>query len=877
MKLKLIMMSIFLFVFGIILFFNTNNKNQIIERALDKQVKILQTHYSISKLNFLNNVKGIKHYIENQEDIINIFSQAKDAKQKQRDILRKKLYTLLTPTYNRIKNMGILQFQFVFPNNTSFLRMHKPSKYGDDLSDIRYSFKYTNETKNDIYGFEQGKTTHGFRYVFPFYDKEKNYLGAVEISLASYELQDKLHVVNKIHTHFLVNKHIMSVKAWEPKEQIQKYITSIENENYLYTLSKHSDKTLLEETRLYVMKNIKNKIVSNMKSNQAFALYTPFKETIKVVSFLPIKDTEKNSNAAYLVSCTENDNIHSVLKDYKYQNILIFLILMFLFYFIYKNIVHKNKLEHNIEEKTKKLKNNLKMTKALLDSSHDGIVVIDENNRCVSINDTGMKMYQIGDESEIVGINILDNVMKESIPTILEHINQQSEATYEIMCLRKDGTTYPAVVKGKTIIQDGKTLRITSVLDITDIKKKEEQLLQKTIELAEHNKLLDLKVEERTNELANSLNIISNHVNYSKTDLEGIITEVSDMFCLSTQYSSDKLIGQSHNITRHPDMQADIFKQMWDTIQFGNKWYGKIKNLKRDGSYYWSETIVSPEYDKNHQIIGYIAIHDNITEQENLKELNTALLDKVEIEQQYNKQKELLLMEQNKLASAGEMIANIAHQWRQPLGIISTLASSIRIHIEYDTLDIENLPNDMDKIVQSTEYLSNIIDIFRNFLSNEKVLKDIMLQNEIKLSIEMVNIALKDSHITMKSDITNIEPLYIHSVSGELIEVIINIINNAKDALLENKINNPWVKIELIKIDNEAIITIEDNGGGIPEEIMYNIFDSYFTTKKHNNGTGIGLHMSKKIITESLKGTLSVKNTENGAKFFIELPLVFNK
>lgn len=110
-------------------------------------------------------------------------------------------------------------------------------------------------------------------------------------------------------------------------------------------------------------------------------------------------------------------------------------------------------------------------------------------------------------------------------------------------------------------------------------------------------------------------------------------------------------------------------------------------------------------------------------------------------------------------------------------------------------------------------------------------------------------------------------------VSGELSEVIINILNNAKDILIQKNVSEPLVKINLKKANNKAIISIEDNGGGIPENLISKIFEPYFTTKHQSQGTGLGLHMSYKIICESLHGKLYVKNSSNGAQFFIELPL----
>lgn len=140
--------------------------------------------------------------------------------------------------------------------------------------------------------------------------------------------------------------------------------------------------------------------------------------------------------------------------------------------------------------------------------------------------------------------------------------------------------------------------------------------------------------------------------------------------------------------------------------------------------------------------------------------------------------------------------------------------------------------------------------------------------------MEIIHSTLKNNHIKLVDNTKTCENLYVNLVPGELSQVIINIVNNAKDALLDNKIVNPWIKIDLEEIENsKVIISIEDNAGGIDESIIDKIFDPYFTTKDDHNGTGLGLSMSKQIVTQSLGGDLSVQNTKNGAKFIIEMAL----
>ena len=240
-----------------------------------------------------------------------------------------------------------------------------------------------------------------------------------------------------------------------------------------------------------------------------------------------------------------------------------------------------------------------------------------------------------------------------------------------------------------------------------------------------------------------------------------------------------------------------------------------------------------------------------------------------------NLQKDFQLMEQSKMANMGKMLNNIIHQWRQPLSTISTIASNVIVMKECAILDVEALPNDMQKIINNVQHLSETVNVFRNFLmeKKEKVVVDIL--ERINLSLDIVSIALKDANISLKNEIDYSKPIKANIIAGELSEVIINIINNAKDVLVEKKISDPYIKLMLEKRDNIAIIIIEDNGGGIPDNIMPKIFDENFSTKDKKHGTGIGLYMSKKIMRESLDGDLYAKNIQNGVQFFIELPISF--
>ncbi|WP_321314711.1 ATP-binding protein [Halarcobacter sp.] len=239
--------------------------------------------------------------------------------------------------------------------------------------------------------------------------------------------------------------------------------------------------------------------------------------------------------------------------------------------------------------------------------------------------------------------------------------------------------------------------------------------------------------------------------------------------------------------------------------------------------------------------------------------------------------KDKMMLHQSKLASMGEMIGNIAHQWRQPLSVISTSASGIRVQNELGVLNDETLHNSVNGIVNSTKYLSQTIDDFMDFVKNDKSAVEFDIKENIEKNIEILKGSLKIHQINL---VLNCHKEYIKGFPNELTQVFINIVHNAKDALKEQNVKEKYIFIETNKTDKDVEIIIKDNANGIPNHIINKVFDPYFTTKNESNGTGLGLYMSYRIITESMKGNIKVENVEYnfnektyiGAMFTISLP-----
>ena len=253
-----------------------------------------------------------------------------------------------------------------------------------------------------------------------------------------------------------------------------------------------------------------------------------------------------------------------------------------------------------------------------------------------------------------------------------------------------------------------------------------------------------------------------------------------------------------------------------------------------------------------------------------LEELNENLEKKVRDEIEKNREKEQLLVQKSKLIALGEMISNIAHQWRQPLSELSSILMFIKFKHSLGVLD-EDLMNkkskEADKVIG---YMSQTIDDFRNFFMPKKAKEEFYLSKVVELVMNIVSSTLKNYNIDIIIDIDS--KIKIRTYLNEYEQVLLNIINNAKDVLIEKEVEKPFIKISAFEEDTYVVLFVEDNGGGITVEPKGKIFEPYFTTKADSDGTGIGLYMSKIIVDKNMKGKLRVRNTNLGAKFGIFLP-----
>jgi len=274
------------------------------------------------------------------------------------------------------------------------------------------------------------------------------------------------------------------------------------------------------------------------------------------------------------------------------------------------------------------------------------------------------------------------------------------------------------------------------------------------------------------------------------------------------------------------------------------------------------------ELQKSNTILNSTTIELKI-KSDKISYLNDNLEERVKEEVAKNRSKDVQLIHQARLAQMGEMLSMIAHQWRQPLSAISATSASLNLKARLNKLDNERILKMTDNISGFSQHLSDTIDDFRNFFKPNKDKIETNFDCIIESVEKLIISSLEHKNITLTKELNAHMPFL--SFPNELKQVLLNLIRNAEDALVENGVENAYIKISTYKLEGKTILEVLDNGGGINKNIIDKIFDPYFSTKLEKDGTGLGLYMSKMIIEEHCKGRLTVKNRDAGAVFQIIL------
>ena len=378
-KRRILLFLLFLLIFGVVLFALKLEKDTRVDELLHEQSKYLEMSYKQGLDRFNVIAHNVYLSLQNDKKFIDILATAQQSKLAD---INEKLYNHLKYEFDSLKNMGVMGLQVTLPNNVSLLRMHKPDKFGDDLSDIRYSLKYVNEHKVHIQGFEEGKTSHAFREIFPLF-KEGKYIGVMEVMFSSTILQDYTMRVSDIHTHFIVNKNVFKTNEWKSK-LVEPYKESIEHKDFLFSQNDHMIHDRLEASRATLSIPLSIEIDKGIQTNKAFTLYKTVDKSVRVMAFIPVERIKDKKVMAYIVSYVDSEKIVDILNNFKIMISVIAFIFILVYIVVCRLLGKKRQMEDELQSdgltnvyNRKYFINKLERNFASLKDSDYSIVMVD--------------------------------------------------------------------------------------------------------------------------------------------------------------------------------------------------------------------------------------------------------------------------------------------------------------------------------------------------------------------------------------------------------------------------------------------------------------------------------------------------------------------
>ncbi|MGM0519066.1 MAG: PAS domain S-box protein [Campylobacterota bacterium] len=494
----------------------------------------------------------------------------------------------------------------------------------------------------------------------------------------------------------------------------------------------------------------------------------------------------------------------------------------------------------NIKKLNSEIKKSKKRYKKLFEANKIPVLIIStKTGKIVKANNAANRFYGYSDE-EFKKLHIwqINQLPKDECFDLLKDSKNEKKECFSLRHKLKDGKEVDVETYTGPVSMKKEELIYSIVFNIT----KRKQALKKL-------KLSDT-IYNNTKE------------GIFITDTKSRILSVNKAFENITGYKEKEVVNQKVNILKSNKHSFAFYKKLWTSIRTKGSWEGEITNKTKQNELFPQWLTINAVYDENNKPTNYIAVFTDIRK---LKEQEKLI-----------RQKDQIMFQQSKMASMGEMLKNIAHQWRQPLSVITSSASGLKLKKDFGMLSDDDFDEFTNGVLKSSTYLSETIDDFSNYFKNSIKNESFNVKEIIKKAVQLTEPSLRNYDIDLAYKVQ--ENFKIYGIKNELIQVILNLINNSKDAFKENNIEylQRSIYLEVKRNKKDISICIKDNAGGIDETIIDKIFEPYFTTKHQSQGTGIGLYMSKQIIEEHFNGRLFAQNSyienKKGVCFYIIIP-----
>lgn len=504
--------------------------------------------------------------------------------------------------------------------------------------------------------------------------------------------------------------------------------------------------------------------------------------------------------------------------------------------------------------------------KAAFEMSSDAIIFLDANSAdIIDLNAAAESMFGYSkEELKMAGFESISLIAEGySRDTLLDKLHSTTcheTNVFEWLCRDSHGSQFLTKISLKRTMCERKknTMFLVNIKYITKIKGYEkERLLLHTF----------------MNSISDPIWLIS---------LDGTFLLCNEAYARIHGLSVLEIVGKNSNeiiINEDVDTLLHIDRTAFSEDQSAvhEEWI----ELKNNGNKILLETVRVPFFNAENEVVGILNIAKDITErekmqaalrtsQEQLKSINDSLKKVVKQKIEELRKKDGIMFQQSRFASMGEMLSMIAHQWRQPLNAVSTASINLKMYSDMGMLNEALLQDQCNFIEDQTQRMSKTINDFMDFFRPNKEMEPFFVHEAIFEAEKIIESQLKNRNIQL---IKNIDTdAMVLGVKNELEHVILNIVANARDAIEEKQPFNKQIAITVDQSDKNVCIYISDNAGGIPKDIINRVFDPYFSTKSKSKGAGIGLYMSKTIISRNFRGDIDVSNKDDGAVFKIKIP-----
>jgi PAS domain S-box-containing protein len=499
--------------------------------------------------------------------------------------------------------------------------------------------------------------------------------------------------------------------------------------------------------------------------------------------------------------------------------------------------------------------------KALMQSANNSILLVDPQGRILEANDRATEHFGYSPE-ELGGMTLDDLNNPEGIPALKRNLGAvwaRGSARFETVHRRKGGDSVDSEVSARRVDFGRGRLAFCIIHDVTEQKALREELGQLT---RQQRAILDNA---------------SIGITFVKDRQQIWCNPGMSEICGYTQ--EEMADRPTRFLYPSEEAYAQLGREAYPVLWRGEVFRTELALAHKDGSILWA-SLQGNAIDPHDPSAGSIWTFADISErkriedelqlrQTQLEELNRSLEARVGEAVTQLRQKDQMLINQSRQAAMGEMIGNIAHQWRQPLNALSMVIANVRDAFHYGELDKASLEQSLAKGELLIQKMSSTINDFRNFFRPDKAMVSFSALEQVRAALALVDVNFEALGIAITIDAPEDVILFGHP--NEYSQVLLNLLTNAKRSILDAKATGGRISIHLAQAQGQGRLTLQDNGGGIPEALLDRIFEPYFST--HESGTGIGLYMSKQIIERNMGGRITARNLPQGAEFALLVPV----